>query len=117
MSDIQNQALEFFKTKPLAPEVFATSDGFLFEKNADAVSHSRTLEDQEIETILNLPNLATNDDIVSLHSMKVAELHEKAVEFGLPESEWKSLKKDDLIDYLAENVKLKVDSILSLDEN
>ncbi|GAA5096896.1 hypothetical protein GCM10023210_31260 [Chryseobacterium ginsengisoli] len=105
MSDIKTKALEFFESKPEAKEVFATSDGFLFEKNPDAVSHSRTLDDQEIETILNSLDLDDLDEIVVLHGLKVPELKAKANQLGLPESEWKSLTKDDLIDYLIENSK------------
>lgn len=55
MSDTKQKALDFFKSKPDAKEVFATSDGFLFTKKADATTHAVTLnsDNPEVETFEN----------------------------------------------------------------
>lgn len=53
MSDINQKAVDFFKYKPTAPEVHATSDDILFEQKQHAVVHSQTLEDKNVITIKN----------------------------------------------------------------
>lgn len=47
------KAQEFFKDNPLVSEVNYTSDGFAFMHKPDALAHTVTLEDKEIETFTN----------------------------------------------------------------
>lgn len=55
MSDTKQKASDFFKSKPETKEVYATSDGFLFTKKADATSHAVSLnsDNPEVETFEN----------------------------------------------------------------
>ncbi len=57
MSDIEQKALDYFKSKPELKEVhFATKDKrFLFEKKYDAVQYAKSLdaENPEVDSITN----------------------------------------------------------------
>lgn len=100
MSDTKKKAEDFFKSKPDVKEVYATQDTFIFEKKADALEHAKTLaagDDPVVETIEN--DLLKE---ISLSDLTVEKLKAKAVELELPEADWKSLKKDDLVKYLTE---------------
>lgn len=54
--------------------------------------------EEECEDHVNACSEQPSDE---LDSMTVKELQEKAAEMGLPEAEWKKLKKADLIEYLS----------------
>lgn len=61
MSDTKNKALDYFKSNADTKEVFATADGILFLKKADAVNHAKVLdaENPKVETFENKPEKAT----------------------------------------------------------
>lgn len=47
MSDTKKRALEYLESKPELTEIYATSDGFLFEKKYDATTHAKTLDETD----------------------------------------------------------------------
>jgi hypothetical protein len=52
MSDTKQKALDFLQSNTNIKEVFATSDGILFIKKADAINHAKVLdaENPKVET-------------------------------------------------------------------
>ncbi len=61
----------------------------------------------ETDTILPYEGTeeATGSEEGHLGKMTVKELKQIAVDAELPEAEWNSLKKDDLVQYLVDNIK------------
>jgi len=49
MSYTKQKALDYLKSNADITEIFATSDGFLFTKKADATEHAKTLTEDEPE--------------------------------------------------------------------
>ncbi len=43
MADTKQKALDYFKSNADTKEIYATSDGFLFLKKADATEHAKAL--------------------------------------------------------------------------
>lgn len=102
MSDIKQKASDFFKYKPTAPEVHATSDGVLFEQKQHATAHAQTLEDQQVITMKNSGETdPEGGKEVEIETLTVPQLQELAKEMQLPEEEWKALKKAELVEYIA----------------
>lgn len=50
---IEQKAKTYFKKQPLAKEVFASSDDFLFALKQDALAHAKTLDKKEVKTFKN----------------------------------------------------------------
>ena len=52
MNDTKTRALEYLEAHQEVKEIFATKDGFLFEKKYDALTHARTLnpDNPQVET-------------------------------------------------------------------
>jgi len=105
MSDTKKKAEEFFKSKPEVKEVYATQDTFVFEKKADALEHAKTLAEGDDPVVETIENDLMKE--ITLSDLTVPQLKEKAVELELPEAEWKSLKKDDLVKYLTEKTTIQ----------
>jgi len=64
MSDTKQKALDYLKSNADITEIFATSDGFLFTKKADATEHAKTLTEDEPE-VETFTNTAIPDDKLS----------------------------------------------------
>ena len=52
---------DYFKSNIARKKVFATADGFLFEAKQDAKSHSKTLENKNVETFTKSGKVATEE--------------------------------------------------------
>ncbi|MGV4413867.1 hypothetical protein [Chryseobacterium sp. T1] len=80
MSDTKQKALDFFKSNANTKEVFATVDGFLFLKKNDALTHAKTLDEDNptIETFSNGGNLTKKQETLKLSVAEYKELKEKA---------------------------------------
>ena len=52
MNDTKTKASEYLEAHQEVKEIFATKDGFLFEKKYDALTHARTLnpDNPQVET-------------------------------------------------------------------
>ncbi len=92
-------AEHYFKN-PEVNKMFATRDGNFFHANGHnyATGHAERLPEgmRDIYTITR----ADLGQEVSMSDRSKGDLQEFAREQGHPESEWKNLKKDDLLDYL-----------------
>lgn len=107
-------------TQEVAEKILATDDSLSIfdgtETKEEVVEDSKTAEEEIVthtvtqEDLDNNPELAENGvevgeeielgDQVDLSSMTVKELQAIAKEAGLPNAEWATLKKDQLITYL-----------------
>lgn len=75
------KAQEFFKENPLVSEVNYTSDGFAFMHKPDALAHSATLEDKEIETFSNsTEEVKVAEEKPTVKAPKKAEKTEEEIE-------------------------------------
>lgn len=79
----QERAQSYFKHHSKVDKLFATSDGFLFERNQDALSHSTTLKDKAIEVIHN----TSANEGVNNPEANFLQLSVKKIEEALPEME------------------------------
>lgn len=95
MSNTKKEALKYFNTKPTVKEVHATSDGFLFEQKQNATAHSRTLEDQDIQTFTNSVGSEIRED------SKDKSIQEKPKDEGKKPSpaDLKTIKDKTIADY------------------
>lgn len=110
MSDIKDKAKAYFNVNPEAIEVFASNDGFLFAKKADAVSHAKTLnpDNPAVETIKNKkdqPNEGKQDGAgknpspAELKALKEKATQEYTELFGVaPDSKLSGAKIQELND-------------------
>ena len=75
MSDNKQKALDFFKSNADSKEVFATSDGFLFTKKADALEQAKVLnsEDPQFETFTNSTENFV-EEVLTKAKLSIAEL-------------------------------------------
>ena len=77
MSDNKQKALDFFKSNADSKEVFATSDGFLFTKKADALEQAKVLnsEDPQFETFKSSTEEFVQE-VLEKSKLSIAELKE-----------------------------------------
>lgn len=77
---VKQKAETYFKNKSLINKVHATSDGFLFEKKQDALSHAKTLDKKQVETFSRSVKVEDKVEAKKVEDAKKAEETKKAEE-------------------------------------
>lgn len=110
MSTTNKNALDFFKSNPNTTEVFATTDGYVFVKKNDAISHAKTLnpDSPAVETIKNKKdqpaedkqsNTGKNPSPAELKALKEKAVQEYTELFGsVPDGKLSGAKIQELND-------------------
>lgn len=103
MSTKNKEALEFFKVNPNVKEVFATTDGFVFQKKIDADGHAKTLDADHpsVETITNdgETEKITNDQLVNAGAGSTAPAKTSDAKTKPSVAEYKELKDKATVEY------------------
>ena len=75
MSDTKKRALEYLESKPELTEIYATSDGFLFEKKYDATTHAKTLNeaDPQVEVFVRKSKVKKSVEVKAIGEIEPIE--------------------------------------------
>lgn len=97
--EIIPNAVQFFEKNPECQEMLATTDGNFFNTDSKrshyAASHASTLPDKEVYRITRADAMGAGGGLADMTSKELKVL---CAEY--PNEEWKSLKKDALIEYI-----------------